>query len=164
MPVSWMEVIAIVQSATGQVQNRTPGRNLLTPRSHAATLKALVAEKELELARLEAEAAAARAYIDSLRAASDLSGHAEDPGVQDDPVIQIRRLMVAAGEPLYIDDVLHGLGMPLNRDTRTGIRQLLLPWVRRGEIFTRPRPSTFGLVEWCHESLSLEAVPESDER
>ncbi len=116
--------------------------------TYLTTLRALAAEKEAELARLEAELAAGRAYLRSLEErinAAETRGTDEE---QDgDPVVAIRRLIREAGQPLYIDDILRGLDRPLNRESREEILQLLRSWVRRGEIFTRPRPAIFGLVE-----------------
>ena len=116
--------------------------------TYLTTLRALAAEKKAELVRLEAELEAGRAY---LRCIEDriTAGEAQgsDEPVSEDPVVAIRRLIRDAGEPLYIDDILRGLDRPLNRASREEIRQLLLSWVRRGEIFTRPRPAIFGLVE-----------------
>jgi hypothetical protein len=113
------------------------------------TLRALAAEKQAELVRLEAELAAGRAYLrfltERIEAAEKRCGDGEPECT--DPVIVIRRLIREAGQPLYIDDILRGLDRPLNRDGREEIRQLLLSWVRREEIFTRPRPGVFGLVE-----------------
>lgn len=116
--------------------------------TYLGTLRALAAEKQAELVRLEAELAAGRAYLhfldERIEAAEQRCG--EEPECTD-PVIVIRRLIREAGQPLYIDDILRGLDRPLNRDGREEIRQLLLSWVRREEIFTRPRPGVFGLVE-----------------
>ncbi len=112
------------------------------------TLRALAAEKRAELVRLEAELAAGRAYLrflDERVEAADKRCAGEPECI--DPVIVIRRLIREAGQPLYIDDILRGLDRPLNREGREEIRQLLLSWVRREEIFTGPRPEVFGLVE-----------------
>lgn len=112
------------------------------------TLRALASEKQAELVRLEAELAAGRSYLrflhERIEAAEQRCG--DEPACTD-PVIVIRRLIREAGHPLYIDDILRGLHRPLNREGREEIRQLLLSWVRREEIFTRPRPGIFGLVE-----------------
>ncbi len=116
--------------------------------TYLTTLRALVAEKRAELVRLEAELAAGQAYLQCLEerilAAEARAG---DLAETDDPVVAIRRLIREAGQPLYIDEILRGLDRPLSRDTREEVRQLLLSWVRRGEIFTRPRPAIFGLIE-----------------
>lgn len=113
------------------------------------TLRALVAEKEGELARLEAELTAGRAYLSVLQSQIEAAEArtANERETAEDPVIVIRRLILEAGKPLYIDDILRGLDLPLTRETRDEIRQLLLSWVRRGEIFSRPRPAVFGLIE-----------------
>ena len=116
--------------------------------TYVTTLRALAADKRAELARLEAEIDAAHAYLRSTeeRIAAGEARAGDEPDT-DDPVVAIRRLIREAGRPLYIDDILRGLDLPLNRASREEIRQLVLSWVRRGEIFTRPRPSIFGLVE-----------------
>lgn len=113
------------------------------------TLRALASEKAAELARLDAELSAARAYLDLLQGRIDAAEErcANEPEASDDPVIAIRRVILEAGKPLYIDDILRGLALPLTREYRDQTRQLLLSWVRRGEVFTRPRPGVFGLVE-----------------
>ncbi|MEO8380652.1 MAG: hypothetical protein ABI779_13385 [Acidobacteriota bacterium] len=113
------------------------------------TIRALIAEKEAEIARLGAELSAARAYVRLLRnrlkaAEKRLEGSPEET---DDPIVTVRRAILEAGQPVFVDDLLAVLGQPLTRDSREQLRRLLLPWVRRGEVFTRPRPSMFGLVE-----------------
>ena len=117
--------------------------------TYVDTLRALATEKEKELVRLEAELRAGRAYLsflnDRIEAAAEVRNG--DDFSSDDPVVVIRRLIREAGKPLYLDDILRGLDRPLNRASREEIRGLLLSWVRRGEVFTRPRPGIFGLRE-----------------
>ena len=112
------------------------------------TLRSLLAEKESEIVRLEAELDAAHSYQRFLAGRIDDAEQrrGEEPA-SDDPVLIIRRLVLEAGKPLFIDDILRGLRLPLNRDSREEIQRMLVSWVRRGEIFTGPRPSTFGLIE-----------------
>lgn len=110
---------------------------------------ALIAEKEAEIARVEAELSAARAYVHLLRdrlktAEKQLE---ELPEESDDPIVTVRRAILEAGQPVFIDDLLAALGHPITRESREQLRRLLVPWVRRGEVFTRPRPSMFGLIE-----------------
>ena len=116
------------------------------------TLRRVAAEKEAEIARLRAELAAAEAFLGSLRSSiEELEDRREPPAPEaadgPDPLAEVRKLIRTAGKPLYIDELLRGLGWPLSRESREEIRTLLRPWVRRGELFTRPRPSTYGLVE-----------------
>ncbi|HUP60216.1 MAG TPA: hypothetical protein VNA69_07335 [Thermoanaerobaculia bacterium] len=113
------------------------------------TIRALIVEKEAEIARLEAELSAARAYVRLLENRLNAAGKRlqELPEESDDPIVAVRRVILEAGQPVFIDDILVALGRPMTRDSREQIRRLLLPWIRRGEVFTRPRPSMFGLTE-----------------
>lgn len=113
------------------------------------TIRALIADKEAEMAHLEAELSAARAYIEALenRLKEAETRIDEAPGDTDDPIVAIRRVILEAGQPLFIDDIVRGLGRRVSRESREHIRRLVLPWVRRGEIFTRPRPLMYGLLE-----------------
>jgi hypothetical protein len=113
------------------------------------TIRALILEKEAELARLEAELSAGRTYVRLLESrVKAAEKRMEEYPETDDPVVAVRRVLAGAGQPLFIDEILHALGETVSRDSREQLRRLLLPWVRRGEIFSRPRPGTFGLMEW----------------
>jgi predicted RNase H-like nuclease (RuvC/YqgF family) len=61
---------------------------------------------------------------------------------------KVRALLLKTGKPLYIEDILKGLGKEITRDNRNAIAGSLSGYTRRGEIFTRPEPGTFGLVEF----------------
>jgi hypothetical protein len=119
--------------------------------SRLDTLRRIAGEAEVDIARLRAELVAARARLSSLRrsigALESRSDRGPDADDHDDPVLRVRSLIREAGRPLFIDDILRGLDRPISRDAREELRALLRPWLRRGEVFTRPRPSTFGLVE-----------------
>lgn len=52
-----------------------------------------------------------------------------------------------AGKPLHIVDILKALGRPIDRDNRGSISGSLSAYVRKGEIFIKVAPNTFGLVE-----------------
>lgn len=117
--------------------------------SYIRTIRALIGEKEAEIARLEAELSAARAYVRLLRNRLEAAEKRleELPEESDDPIVTVRRAILEAGQPVFIDELLVVLGHPITRDSREQVRRLLLPWVRREEVFTRPRPSMFGLIE-----------------
>jgi hypothetical protein len=44
-------------------------------------------------------------------------------------------------------DLLKAMGREVNRKNKTGVSGSLAAYVRRGEVFTRPKPNTFGLLE-----------------
>jgi hypothetical protein len=67
-------------------------------------------------------------------------------------VSQARDVILKAGGPVHITDLLAGVGKEDNRDNRASLTSSLAAYVRRGEIFTRPAPNTYGLTELGHES------------
>jgi hypothetical protein len=59
---------------------------------------------------------------------------------------QARNAIQKAGKPLHITDILRALGRPVDKETRLSIGGSISNYVRRGEIFTRTAPNTFGLA------------------
>lgn len=53
-----------------------------------------------------------------------------------------------AGQPLYIDDILQSMKKAVNKKNRVSISSVLSQYARKHEIFSRPAPNTFGLLEW----------------
>jgi hypothetical protein len=105
-------------------------------------------QKIIELqAVLNSEESYLRAQMDLLKmfprepgATSDLSLR---PG--SDPA-RVRDILKEAGRPLHISDILEKLGKPMTVEARSGLSGTLGTYVRRGEIFRRPGPNTFGLI------------------
>ncbi|HTG14406.1 MAG TPA: hypothetical protein VK747_03965 [Blastocatellia bacterium] len=58
---------------------------------------------------------------------------------------KVRDLLNERGEALYINEILKGIGKEVNKKNRISIGGSLANYVRRGEIFTRPAPNTYGL-------------------
>ncbi len=52
-----------------------------------------------------------------------------------------------AGKPLHVSEILKLLDKPLDKKNRVSLSGSLSGYVRRGEVFTRPAPNTFGLIE-----------------
>jgi len=71
-----------------------------------------------------------------------------------------REMIVAAKRPLHINEILNGLGKPNERGARASVVGALGAYVRRGEVFVRTAPNTFGLIELGHHTSS---APEEDE-
>lgn len=67
---------------------------------------------------------------------------------------KVRNILIDANEPLHISAILAGLGRDVNKKTRGSLSGQLGFHVRNGTIFTRPKPNTFGLVEWEESSES----------
>lgn len=61
---------------------------------------------------------------------------------------QARDSIRAAGKPLHILEILKAMGRPTDKKNRISLSGNLAAYVRRGEVFTRPAPNTFGLIEF----------------
>ena len=68
----------------------------------------------------------------------------------DPAVTSLRRAKRSkpSGKPLHISDLLVALGKETDHDNRAALSGSLSAYVRKHEIFTRPAPNTFGLVEF----------------
>jgi hypothetical protein len=58
-----------------------------------------------------------------------------------------RQFILGSGKPLHINEILKLLGRETDKNNRVSVSGTLAAFVRKGEIFTRPAPNTFGLVE-----------------
>ena len=119
-------------------------------------------KKEQEIQSLEDKLKAARVYVQALRDVLAIIAK-EDDTVSPESVLrsgstvaQARDVILQRGEPVHVNELLEALGKDVTRETRSSLTSSIAAYVRRGEIFTRPAPNTFGLVE-------LEETPEPTE-
>lgn len=99
------------------------------------------------------ERASAAAYIQAMQ--DMLKSLPRDPSDARSPdqvlrhgsaMAQAREAIQKAGKPLHITDILRAIGRPVDKETRLSIGGSIANYVRRGEIFTRTAPNTFGLT------------------
>ena len=67
---------------------------------------------------------------------------------QNSNVSKARDALKRARKPLHVNDILAAIGRPQDRSSRAGLNSSLSLYVRKGEIFTRPAPNTYGLAEF----------------
>jgi hypothetical protein len=110
--------------------------------------------KELEIVALEDQIKEARVYIQALQDVLKLLPRDSDAGGGPDTMLragsmvaQARNIIKAKAAPVHVDEILRILGKDVNRENKAALSGSLAAYVRRGEIFTRPAPNTFGLVE-----------------
>lgn len=117
-------------------------------------LHRLISKKEQEIVELEQKLRDARIYLqavqDSIRVlpreAMDISKTRElRPGTA---VANARDLIKSAGHPLHVTEILKGLGKPVDSKNKLSLSGSLAGYVRDGQIFNRPAPNTFGLLEF----------------
>ena len=122
-------------------------------------------KKEQELQVLEEKSRNARVYVQALRDIIKLLDNepegtpAETALRPGSAVAQAREVILRRSEPVHVNDLMEALGRESTRESRASLTSSLASYVRRGEIFTRPAPNTFGLVELGH-TTALDDSPE----
>lgn len=112
--------------------------------------------KRQEISGLEDKLRAAKIYVQALEDVMKvLGGPSEAP--RPDSVLKAgsavsvaRDAILQAGAALHIGDLILAVGREDTREARASVGGALAAYVRRGEIFTRPAPNTFGLIELGH--------------
>ena len=120
-------------------------------------------KKEQEIEALQEQIKAARVYIQALQDVLKMLPRAPDHGVSAESVLRpgsavakAREVILKRGQPIQILDLLAALNKAPNRENRSSLTSSLAAYVRRGEIFTRPVPNTFGLIELGHHTSEEE--------
>ena len=57
-------------------------------------------------------------------------------------------ILKKSGKAMHVNEMLKLMGKPITRNTKAALSGTLSPYVKRGQIFTRPAPNTFALVEF----------------
>src|ERR1019366_5555060 len=111
-------------------------------------------KKREEIALLESQLSQARSYLmaleDSMKLLSRVGDSANSeaalrPGTDLD---KAREFLRDARKAMHVSKIILGIGRELNKANRVSLSGSLGNYVRRGLIFTRPAPNTFGLVEF----------------
>lgn len=60
-------------------------------------------------------------------------------------VAKARDVLQRAGKPMHITEILNAMGRDIDKESRLSLAGSISNYVRRGEIFVRTAPNTFGL-------------------
>jgi len=112
----------------------------------------MIGRKEEEIQGLEESIKEAKVYLQALR---DVLKKFPKEASEDTPaslrpgsmVALARDSILQAKRALHVDEMLKMQGKELTRENRTALGGSLSAYVRKGAIFSRPGPNTFGLVE-----------------
>lgn len=111
-------------------------------------------KKEQEILDLEGQIKDARIYVQALQDVLKMMPKDQDEIIDPDSVLrpgsavaQARTIILQQGGPVHVDEILRLSGKEVTRDTKAALSGSLAAYVRKGEIFTRPQPNTFGLLE-----------------
>lgn len=134
--------------------------------SARSELEKKIERKRRELADLRAKEREAEIYIAALEDALKVlprdgvnTGGADAVLRPGGNAALARAAILKRGEALHIDDLLGAMGKEVSRQNRLSVSGALAAYVRKNEIFTRPAPNTFGLVELESMGSSEEDVP-----
>lgn len=128
--------------------------------SPRATLLKQAEKKEHELREAEIQVRELRSYLQAMYDAIKLLPR--DPADQSSngvslrpgsDLAKVREMLSRIRRPLRIGELLSAIGKEDNAANRASLAGSLGPYVRKGEIFTRPAPNTFGLVDFPASSL-----------
>jgi hypothetical protein len=125
-----------------------------------------IRKKEAEITGLEGQIRDARVYLQALgdvlklppKEAESTSPDSDSALRPGSTVSQARDAILRDGNPMHITKLLEILGKEQNRENVASLGSSLAAYVRRGEIFTRPAPNTFGLVELGHNAPVADGV------
>jgi hypothetical protein len=113
--------------------------------------------KEGEIKAFEDQIRDAKIYIQALQDVLKLLPKDSEEQPNADAVLRpgsavarARETILRLGQPTHLNTLIHELGLELTREAKASLSGSLAAYVRRGEIFTRPAPNTFGLVELGH--------------
>jgi len=133
--------------------------------SESGVIQDRIRKKETEIQTLEDRLRAAKIYLQALQdvlaaVKRDVGPPSADALRIGSSVAQAREAILRAGKPVHISDLLATLGKGVTKETRASLASSLAAYVRKGEVFTRPAPNTFGLVELGHPAEPELAVAE----
>ena len=112
-----------------------------------------IKKKEQEIQELELRLREAKAYIQAMNDVVKLfpRDHEERGEATElragSLMAKAQDAIRKAGHPLHITDLLKAVGKEPNRGNRASLAGSIAAYVRRGEVFTRPKPNTFGLLQ-----------------
>lgn len=114
-----------------------------------------IRRKESEIQDLERQIAAAREYVKATQEALTLvirDGHASGRPHRGfkagSNVAKAFKFLKKETRPYHIADLLEKIGKANNKSNRAALASQLSAYAKNDEIFSKPAPNTFGLVEW----------------
>jgi hypothetical protein len=123
-------------------------------------------KKEQEVQALEERLRTARTYVQALhdilkildgeKAESASSVPTESILRAGSSVDRAKQAILKNGGPMHINPLAEAIGGDTSREGRISLASSLVAYVRKGKIFTRTAPNTFGLLELGHKTASDE--------
>ena len=77
----------------------------------------------------------------------------------DSAVAKAREVILKAGKPLHINDILKALGKATTHESKASMSGSIAAYARKNQVFTRPAPNTFGLIEFQPDPKPDDELP-----
>lgn len=127
-------------------------------------LESRIRQKEQEIQNLELSVREAKSYLQALQDMLKMLPREGDARGADalrpgSDMAKARDAIRASGKPMHIAALLAAIGKENTKKNRVSVAGSLSGYVRRGAIFTKAAPNTFGLVELADNGA---AVPPED--
>lgn len=110
-----------------------------------------IEKKELEIKELETKLSEAKAYIqglcDSLKLLPKENVSPADDLRQGSDLAKARKAILKIGKPLHVVEILKQIGKEPNKNNKLSLAGSLSTCVRKGRVFNKTAPNTFGLIE-----------------
>lgn len=124
-------------------------------------LQKQIDKKYEEIMDLERKLTEAQSYVAGLEDAMKLLPKEDEVGREvvlrhGTAVAQARDAIRARGVPLHISEILAALKRPDNPANRVALSGSIAAYVRKGQIFTRTGPNTFGLIEFGPQKVEAD--------
>ena len=121
-----------------------------------------IEKKRQEIEELRQQLSTAETYLGALQDTLKLLPKDGDKEIvlrAGSDLAQARDFIKSKGEPQHVTDILKGINKEVNKPNKISLSGSLGGYVRRGIIFTKPAPNTFGLIEF---EKAEESKPEID--
>lgn len=131
-------------------------------------LEEKIRKKEQEIQLLEHQVKEAKVYIQALQDVLKMFPREVSADVSIEStlrpgsfVAQAREAIIKSGRPMHVSEILKEIGKEETRNNKTGLSGSISAYVRKGEIFTRAGPNTFGLLELAQkEPVAMQPPPD----
>lgn len=131
----------------------------------------LIDKKTQEIRDLEIQLREAHAYVQALQDSMKLlpkdipqAAGALDSALRPGSALaRTRDLLKKAGVPLHINEILKQLGKSTEKRVRVSVSGTIAGYARKGKVFTRTGPNTFGLLEFGVNGTELASGEDGDD-
>lgn len=121
-----------------------------------------VEKKRQEIADLQKRLHAAESYLSALLDTLKMlpkEGEAAPVLRPDSDLARARDFIRSKGRPQHVSEILKGINKDLNHANKISLSGSLGGYVRKGNIFTKTAPNTFGLIEFEKTEEKMETDP-----